>query len=66
MIDYLLFFMLLVCVTVCCWLDVRCKHKWHIISNNQAVNHNGDPSGRFFVLQCTKCGDVRKKELLRK
>lgn len=40
------------------------NHKWEI-SETLDVNRKGNRiKGRFYVLECTKCGNLKKKKLL--
>jgi hypothetical protein len=40
-----------------------CKHNWKIIADVSLVDGDRNPIGRKYHLQCTKCGDVKKKRL---
>ena len=42
-----------------------CKHKWKIINKIKQYEHgNGEmPYGTKYILQCEKCGKIKKKEI---
>lgn len=40
-----------------------CEHKFETIANGTIVNDDGAAIGKYFVLRCEKCGDIRTRKL---
>ena len=38
-----------------------CEHKWVVLQSGAIGNPYGQTVGRFFDLQCEKCGDIKRK-----
>lgn len=41
-----------------------CFHKWKIIDEREMLNDERKRIGTNYYLQCTKCGDVKRRELI--
>ena len=39
-----------------------CEHKWKIIEDGK-LQHNGAVVGCYHILQCEKCGNVKRKNM---
>jgi hypothetical protein len=39
-----------------------CNHKWKIIKTGDIINENGGCIGKYYVLQCEHCGNIKKKD----
>lgn len=40
-----------------------CNHKFTIYSTGSIHNREGEQFGNFYNLQCTKCGDIVRRNL---
>ena len=40
-----------------------CRHEWETVSTGRMINSNGDAIGDYYNLRCTKCGDIKRKNL---
>jgi hypothetical protein len=38
-------------------------HRWTIIGQGYIADHGEQPSGVYYVLQCTECGDVKHRKV---
>jgi len=41
-----------------------CNHEWETVQENKLVMGNSERVGMRYVLRCTKCGNVKKKDLI--
>ena len=46
------------------WLLLGHVHQWVTESKHNLVGANGDGRGIRYALRCTKCGDVKKRDLI--
>ena len=40
-----------------------CEHKWKIYAHGEIENENGQKIHDKIILQCEKCGKIKRKEL---
>lgn len=41
-----------------------CWHKWETVSTHRLTDSDCGGIGSRYILRCTKCGDVKKRDLI--